>query len=407
MMAMNCPHPANPHRRHTGCKDIDFDWDETLSSDLNGIRSALRRLGISPSLSYTGALQTNATGGPHQIWSYAGQLVGGLNVDLKKLVKIPGMSLYIGGSLGSGDNLSASLQNLFSVNSLYAPSYYLGEMYLQQTLLNQNLTLIGGRLAASNTFATLPVFTNYVNYEINPNSVPLGINDVTFFGPPSGTEWGAQATYNINPVIQASAGLFNTSLSSAGGANHGTDWTLQQGNKGAVVAAQISWFPHGVVSDQGKQGEYTLGIITNNNSFPTLPNQEVKSDGYVGAFIQGQETVYQPDGPNTTRGLTVWGSWAYNSKALTSFVPWFWGAGSSYQGLIPKRQNDAASVGWIYGGVSSFIPGTSAEQILEANYRWAYRRFLALTPDFQYIWKPGGYNKPGVAVFGAQLAATF
>jgi len=403
---MNCPQPANPQRRHTSCKDVDYDWDEVLSNEWKGIRSTLQKLGISPSLSYTGALQTNATGGPHQIWGYAGQLAGGLNVDLEKLLKIPGMSVYVGGSVGSGDNLSGSLQNIFPFNTLYAPSYYLGEMYLQQSLLKQNLTLIGGRIAASNTFATLPIFSNYVNYGINPNSGPLGVNDTTFYGPPAGTEWGAQATYNLTPVFQTSAGVFNTNLNSANGQNHGTDWTLQQGNKGAVVAAQFSWFPHGIVSDQGKQGEYTVGFLTSNNSFPTVSNQEATSDGYVGAFVMGQEMVYQPDGPNTTRGLTVWGSWAYNSKPLTSFVPLFWGAGASYQGVIPKRKNDAVSLGWIYGGLSSYIPGTSAEQVLEANYRWSYRRFLVVTPDFQYIWKPGGYNKPGLAVFGVQVSLT-
>jgi porin len=404
---MNCPHPADPHRRHTGCKDEDFDWDEALSKDWNGIRAALRKVGISPSVSYTGALQTNATGGPHQIWGYAGQLAGGLNVDLQRLLKIPGMSLYLGGSVGSGDNLSGSLHNLLAVNSLYAPSYYLGEMYLQQVLFKQNLTLVGGRIAASNTFAALPVFNNYVNYAINPNSVPLGINDITFLSPPSGTEWGAQATYNLTTALQASAGLFNTNLNAANGQNHGTDWTLQQGNKGALVAAQIAWFPHGISAEQGKQGEYTVGVITNNNSLPSVYGNAPTREGYAGAFLMGQEMVYQPDGPNTTRGLTVWGSWAYNSRPLISFVPLFWGAGASYQGLIPTRKDDAASVAWIYGGVSSSIPGTSAEQVLEANYRWLYRRFLVLTPDFQYIWKPSGYDVPGIAVFGVQVALTF
>ena len=79
---------------------------------------------------------------------------------------------------------------------------------------------------------------------MNPNPYPLGGNDITFFGPPTGTEWGAQATYNVTPVIQVSAGLFNTSLNSANGQNHGTDWTLQQGNKGALVVAEVSYFPH-------------------------------------------------------------------------------------------------------------------------------------------------------------------
>jgi carbohydrate-selective porin OprB len=185
-------------------------------------------------------------------------LVAGLNVNLEKLLKISGMSLYVGGSWGTGDNLSGSLHNLFPVNSLYAPTYYLGEIYLQQLLLQNSLTLMVGRLAAANTFATLPVLTNYLNYGINPNPYPLGGNDISFFGPPAGTEWGAQASYDVTPAVQISAGLFNNNLDSANGRNHGTFWPLQQGNKGALVVAEVSYFPHQIESDQGKQGEYTL-----------------------------------------------------------------------------------------------------------------------------------------------------
>ncbi len=161
------------------------------------------------------------------------------------------------------------------------------------------------------------------------------------------------------------------------------------------------------MTDQGKQGEYTVGLISSNNSFTTLPDGQTTSGGYTGAFALGQETVYQPDGPGTTRGLTVWGSWAYNAKPLISIVPLFWGAGASYQGLIRKRKNDIASAGWIYGRVSNYVPNASAEQVLELNYRWQYRRFLSITPDFQYIWKPGGYSVPGVALAGVQASVTF
>jgi len=404
---MQCPQPANPRRLHTGCKDEHLDWKETFSQDYFGLREKMRQLGITPTLSYSGALQSNVTGKTHQILGYAGQLTGALNVDFEKLLKIKGMSFYIGGSWGTGDSLSGGLNNLFPVNSFYAPSYYLGEMYLQQTLLKQSLTVIGGRIAAANTFATLPVFANYINYGINPTPYPLGYNDITFFAPPTGTEWGAQTTYNVTPVVQVAAGMFNTNLNAANGQNHGTDWTLQQGNKGALVVAQVSYFPHGIVADQGKQGLYTVGVISNNNSFPTLPNKETQSNGYVGAFILGQETVYQPDGPNTPRGLTVWGSWAYNAKPLVSPIPAFWAAGASYQGLIRSRKEDIASLGWIYGRVSDSIPGTTAEQVLELNYRWQPRSFLAITPDFQYIWNPGGHSAPGVTVLGIQASLTF
>ena len=406
-MKTDCPQPADPCRRRTPCHNEDFGWDETLSGDWAGLRSKLRKLGIAPSFSYNGALQTNVSGKTHQIWGYAGQFVAALNVDLDKLLKIPGMSFYVAGSWGTGGNLSGSLHNLFPVNSLYAPSYYLGEMYLQQTLLKKNLTLIGGRISAANTFATLPIFSNYVNYGLNPNPYALGGNDLTFFGPPSGTEWGAQASYNVTPTVQVAAGMFNTNPNSANGLNHGTDWTLQEGNKGALVSAQISYYPHGIVSDEGKQGLYTVGLITNNNSFPTLPNGEMQSGGYVGAFILGQETIFQPDGPNTSRGLTVWGSWAYNARPLISPIPLFWAAGASYQGPFKSRPNDAASIGWIYGHVSSYIPHAGAEQVLEVNYRWMYRKFVSVTPDFQYIWSRDGHNAPGIAVVGVQGAVTF
>ena len=92
---LDCQHPADPHRRHIGCKDEEVDWDETLSKGWNGIRSEMRRLGLTPALSYTGVLQTNATGGPHQIWGYAGQLAGGLDISLEKLLKVRGMSVYV------------------------------------------------------------------------------------------------------------------------------------------------------------------------------------------------------------------------------------------------------------------------------------------------------------------------
>jgi carbohydrate-selective porin OprB len=404
---LDCKDSANPHRRHTGCNDQDFDWDETVSNSLKGVRSHMRELGISPTVSYVGALQTNVTGETHQTWAYAGQLVGGLGVDFGKLLKITGSSVYVGGSWGTGNNLTDSLHNLFPVNSLYAPSYYLGEMYLQQTLLDKDLTVTGGRLAAANSFGTLPVLANYVNYGLDPNPYALGGNDIAFFGPPTGTEWGAQASYNVTPVIQISAGMFNTNTYSANGQNHGTDWSLQQGNKGALVVAQVSYFPHQIVEDQGKQGEYTLGVITDNNSFPTLPDGRSRSGGYTGLFAMGQEMVYQPDGPGSTRGFTVWGSWAYNSKPITSPIPLFWGSGGSYQGLIRRRKNDIVSAGWIYGQISNYVPNSTAEQILELNYRCALRRFLSVTPDLQYIWKPDGRSVPSVAVVGIQLSVAF
>lgn len=401
-----CRHPANPHRRQYGCNDAVFGVDEALAGDWNGIRRAAKRIGITPTASYVGALQTNVTGGHDQVWSYAGQLSVAFSVDFNELIKVRGLSAYIGISWGTGSNLGASLDSSILTSGLYAPSFYLGEMYLQQKALQGKLTLLAGRLAAANSFAALPAFTNYVNYGINPNPFSLGANDLTFFGPPTGTEWGAQASYAITPSIQISAGGFNTNLQSAEGETHGADFTLQEGNKGVLAVGEIDYLHNQRANSAGKPGQITAGFLHSNNSFPSLLSPLDRSDGYSGAYLMGQQMVFRPDGPGTSRGATVWGTWSLNSKDLISPVPVFWGGGLSYEGLIPARKNDVVSAGLIRAEASKYAPSTNAEQLLELNYQWSHSRYLAVIPHAQYLWKRESSDRRNAAILGIQIALT-
>ncbi|MEI9979746.1 MAG: carbohydrate porin [Edaphobacter sp.] len=401
----DCHRPADPHRRQHGCNDEDFGWDETLAGGWDKIRQVMKRIGITPTASYVGALQTNVTGDQDQVWSYAGQLSVAASADFGELLKIPGLSAYVGASWGTGSNLSGSLETEIPTSGLYAPSFYLGEMYLQQKLVKKKLTILAGRLAAANTFASLPIFTNYVNYGINPNPYSLGANDVTFFGPPTGTEWGAQAAYTVTPSIQISAGAFNTNVNSANGENHGADFTLQEGNKGVLVIGEIDYLHNQRANSTGKPGQITLGFLHSNNSFPylSLPGQ---SDGYSGAYLMGQQMVFRPDGPGTSRGATVWGAWSHNTKELISPVPVFWGGGFSYEGLIPQRKSDVISAGLVRTESSKYALPTNTENLLELNYQWNHSRYLSITPHAQYLWKGESPTGRNATILGIQLALT-
>ncbi len=108
---IQCRHPADPHRRHHACDDQDFDWDETLAGGWNDIRRAAKRIGITPTASYVSVLQTNVTGGKDQVWDYAGQFSFAASADLRELLKIPGLSAYVGASWGTGSNLAGSLDS--------------------------------------------------------------------------------------------------------------------------------------------------------------------------------------------------------------------------------------------------------------------------------------------------------
>jgi carbohydrate-selective porin OprB len=367
----------------------------------------MQRIGITPTASYVGALQTNVTGGDDQVWSYAGQLSVAFSSDFGELLKIPGLSAYVGISWGTGSNLAGSLDSAIPTSGLYAPSIYLGEMYLQQKLVQDKLTILAGRLAAANTFASLPIFTNYVNYGINPNPYSLGANDVTFFSPPTGTEWGTQATYAITPSIQVAAGVFNTNVNSANGENHGADFALQEGNKGMLAIGEVDYLHNQRANSVGKPGQITFGFLHSNNSFSSLVNPLEQSEGYSGAYLMGQQMVFRPDGPGTSRGGTVWGAWAFNSKDLISPIPVFWGVGLSYQGLIAARKKDTVSAGLIRAKASNYAPSTNNEELLELNYQWNHSRFLTITPHGQYLWKGESRSGRNATVLGVQLALTF
>jgi carbohydrate-selective porin OprB len=401
-----CRHPANPHRRQYVCNDAVFGADEALAGDWDGIRRAAKRIGIIPTASYVGAVQTNVTGGHDQVWSYAGQLSVAFSADFGEFIKARGLSAYVGISWGTGSDLAGSLDSTIPTSGLYAPSFYLGEMYLQQKLLREKLTLLAGRLAPANSFAALPVFTNYVNYGINPNPFSLGANDLTFFGPPTGTEWGAETSYAITPSIQIAAGGFNTNLRSAEGETHGADFTLQEGNKGVLAIGEIDYLRNQQANSVGKPGQITAGFLHSNNSFPSLVSPLENSDGYSGAYLMGQQMVFRPGGPGTSRGATVWGAWAHNSKDLISPIPVYWAAGLSYDGLIPARKNDIVSAGLIRAEASKYAPSTNAEQLLEMNYQWSHSRYLAIIPHAQYLWKRESSDRRNATVLGIQIALT-
>jgi porin len=401
---LNCRYAADPNKRRFGCKDETFGWEETLTRDWNGVRDEARVLGITPTASYYSALQTNATGGSHQICAYVGQVTTGVDFDFEKLIKIPGMSFYLSEYWGTGSNLTATIGSVFPVTINYGVGSHLGEIYLQQKLLNSDLTLAAGRLAANYTFAGLPVFDNYMTAGINGTPFSLLKNDLSYAGPPPGLEWGAQAVYTPTPLVQIAAGVFNTNVNSA---NNGNIFALQQGNKGALVTAQITYLNRQRSNDSGKPGQYTAGFFEDTNDFAILPVGHNRSNGNAGIFVLGQQMVYQPEEADVTQGLTIWAAWTYSAKQSVSPMPVFGGTGLSYEGLIPQRKNDVVSVGWLYGETSDFIPGASAAKLLEVNYQWASTRYLRIIPDFQYLWRPTGTNNSDAAVFGVRLNLTF
>ena len=413
--AVRCPSPANPRKLYFECVGHPFDaLEETLTKDWAGVRTELRRLGITPTASYTTQLMGNPSGGQSQGLTYSGTLQTAINWDLDTLLHIPGLLFNVGAAWSTGKNLSAdAIGNSFTVQSAYtAPgggtnNLTLGEMYVQQQLLHNSLIIAAGRLVPETTFATMPVLTQYVNAGLNPAPGALSINDATFTGYPPGVEWGAQAMYNLTPRWQMAAGVFNTNQRAAGGGQGGLDFALQQGNRGVLAVVQVTYLANHAPGESGLPGQCTLGGFYDSNSVSSLSNPNATESGTYGFYGLVQQMVYRAGGASSQQGLTVWGEAAFAPKARVNPMPSFVGGGMSYQGLVPGRGSDIASVGVIAGMFSHFIPQTTAETVLEANYQITVTRWLSVTPDLQYIIRPSGSSAiSNAVVLGVQLAMT-
>jgi porin len=414
--AVRCPSPANPHKLYRECAGQPFDVIEhTLTADWVGLRSELQRLGITPTASYTTQLMGNPSGGQEQGFTYAGTVQATVFWDLDPLIHLPGLAFSVGGAWSTGHNLAVDdVGSIFTIQSAYtapnngANNLTLGEMYVQQQLWNNTLVVAAGRLAPQGTFATMPVLNQYINGGINPVPGHLGINDSTFTQYPPGVEWGVQALYNLTPRWQVAAGVFNTNQIAAHGGKGGLEFALQQGNRGALSVVQVNYLVNHAPHETGLPGQYTLGGFYDSNRFPSLSNPNATESGTYSLYGLFQQMLYRDGGADSQQGLTVWGETSIAPKASVNTMPYFLGAGVSYQGLMPGRSNDIVSAGFIYGIFSHYIPHTTAETVLEANYQITVKRWFSITPDMQYIIRPSGSSAIGNAfVLGTQLVVHF
>ncbi|HUO50908.1 MAG TPA: carbohydrate porin [Gemmatimonadaceae bacterium] len=403
-----CAKAEDPHRRPASCSTPAggpvVRLERTLARDWGGARSWLAARGITPTLSlYAAPMTSNTTASGARGWSWVNQSDLGLAIDLRKGLGAQGLQLYIGMVSEQGPSLSGKIGNLFDVQGQSAGyGFWIGEVYLQQTLDGGRLTVAVGRLASNASFGALPVAVNYLSAAIQyGNPLSLYINDDAFTAPPPGVQWGAQAAYAFGDGWQLGGGIYNNNPNSSAGNDHGLEWQLQQGNSGAMIVAQIQRGVNQGAKATGLPGWYAVGGSYDANWFATLPDGASESKGIWQLWAMAQQMVL--------RGLTLWGAVTYTGRELIAEMPVDVSGGASWAGAFAARPADILSAGWYYGNISSHVPSATAETVVEVNYQFVVTGWLTVMPDVQRIWRPAGTTTPiaGATAAGAQVIVVF
>ena len=118
------------------------------------------KTGVSFFADYYGTYLTNPYGGKRQGGNYTSMLTYGLSADLGK-IGWKGATLTVSGAYNTGANLSNKIGNYMNASNTYVTNgalFY--ELYLSQqiSIADDTLTIMLGRMAMPDAFASLPVF---------------------------------------------------------------------------------------------------------------------------------------------------------------------------------------------------------------------------------------------------------
>jgi porin len=383
-----------------------WTWS-TFDGDWGGYRQTLADDGVVVSGSAIVDLLGNVSG-PVRAFAPANASLVALDADFEKLLGLKGLLVHTEFVANAGQNLSTkSIGNLLQVATAFAqPGYYLGQMFVQQKLFNDKLTLQVGRMTTANNFASLPVFANYVSFAVNPIPINLTNNTVFFTSLPA-VEWAAVGTIAATDWLAFAVGVYNTNLPSGLplASRHGVDFSFQ-GSGGPMEVAQLTYTPNRS-DDTGLPGTYYIGGFYSGADYSSLSRDSTRKGNY-GFYLEGQQMIYRSGGPGSDAGLTPWISIAYTPQQSINQLPLLVMAGAAYHGLIPGRSDDNTAVGFYYGKISTSVPSGSGEKVVELDYTWWVTPWLGVTPDLQYVLTPsGGSSSRNAAVIGAQFQILF
>jgi porin len=374
-----------------------------------GLRDALWRYGVTPTITYVADFLGNPVGGRRQGAAYAAQLNADVSVDLGRMAGLTGLTLGISGNWASGTDLSTDdIGNFFLAGQAFAGDRVrLYTLYLQQSMLDGRLDVKVGRFAPGDDFLSWPGYTFFMNIALNPAVYATQVNVAGFTAAPIGT-WGARAIAKPFESLSTTAGIYYSDPARDLVNTAGTDFGVSGSGTGYLALAEVAYRHGQETTSAGLPGNIRVGGYYDSNVHLTLGESSAGHRGNWGLYLLVDQVVYREGPPGSGQGLILGGAFVAAPDQSVNTMPFFAAAGAIYRGAWPGRDKDALAVVAYYGAFSRNLRGQTEEAVLELTYTLAVAPWLTVQPDLQYIVNPGGRSSvKNALVIGAQILLTF
>jgi porin len=377
-------------------------------ADPANMRSSLASAGITYGFNYTSDVLGNVSGGIERRTHFAGLLEVYADIEFEKLAGWRGLTLHASGYQIHGTSISGeTLGSIAAVSNVEAyPSTRLFELWLEQKLLQDMLSIRIGQVAADAEFFGAEQGGNFINSTfgwtaISSDNIPIG-------GPiyPIATP-GVRVSFDPNDNLKIMAGLWNgdpvgpcpVDLDPGQCNTHGLDFRLGDPPLLIVESAYAHGAGHSHLPGTLKVGGWRhfghfhdLRRDTNGGLLGITNGEPVSHAGNHGLYAVFEQMVYRLPGEGEAKGISIFGR-AAGSPSDRNQIDVYFDAGVVFSGFVSGRPGDVFGVAFAYAGVSeeasAFDRDTGApvvrehESVLEVSYTAEVLPGWSLQPDFQ------------------------
>jgi porin len=418
--------------------------ENNLTGDWRGWRKTLIDAGVTISAFYTYDMLGNPVGGFEQGFGQDGTFDVDLKLDFERLIGWKGGSFYTLVMYRNGTNLANKIGNLlWPSNIAGGETIWLNEVYFKQTFFDEKLSMKVGRLNANFDFMFSLLYYFYINSAFNGNPVGPFFNTVISADP--WATWGFYIDAMVCKNVQAKFAVYNPNEHIFEKRFHGLNASFNT-REGAQLWTEWIYQLNQQPKDTGLPGNYTVGCFYYTGKFDTFRGRTQR--GNYGYYFLADQKAYQPKGTqgSVASAATQADSFSGEERGITPFVaftfapknrnmmPFFFDVGINYAGPFSKRPDDVLAIAYGYGKISTELrrlqrlaqqgadlndvmedlidtlgdEPQNFEAVIELNYWFQITPWFTFTPDFQYIFNPGGTgNIRDAFVLGARAAVDF
>jgi porin len=422
---------------------LDLWHRDTLTGDWGGLRTTLADKGITFTASYIGEVFANVQGGMKRGTTYDGLFLPQIDVDMDKLVGWQGATFQVSMLEAHGQSIATRyVGNLIGISTIAAvpPSTRLYNFWLEQKLLGDALSIRAGLITVDEDFFNSTVAMVFMNpgwlglglpgggpayplptpglrVRVNPGIEGGYLQAAVFSGDPTGGNGSTSPTIGIpsGTVISFSGGAFF--IAEAG-------YTLHQdkGDTRLPTTVKLGTWYH--TSNHFEDQRYATNGLS--LADPASTGSPYQHSGNWALYASLEGSLYRSSGGGELAGFARVGG----SPGDRNVIPFYAEAGVAYKGLIPTRDNDSLGLSVDYARISNrargldhdtrfftgnpFFPVRDHEMVLELTYQMQVTPWLAVQPDAQYVFNPGGHVlnnsgavRPDALVFGLRSTITF